>query len=46
MKNIGEQIAEAIHNALDEKLAEYVENICTAIDDLGTGAAQGLNDIM
>jgi len=44
LKNIGEQVAQAIHNALDEKLAEYVDNICKAIDSLGEGAAQGLND--
>ena len=44
LKNIGEQVAEAIHNALDEKLAEYVESICAAIDKLGTGASEGLND--
>lgn len=44
LKNIGEQVTQAIHNALDEKLAEYVESICTAIDRLGAGAAEGLND--
>lgn len=44
LRNIGEQVAQAIHNALDEKLAEYVDNICKAIDSLGEGAAQGLND--
>lgn len=46
LKNIGEQVAEAIHNALDEKLAEYVESICAAIDNLGKGAATGLNDTL
>ena len=44
IKNIGEQVAEAIHNALDEKLSEYVQHICAAIDKLGQGAAKDLND--
>ncbi|MBR1646522.1 MAG: anti-phage defense ZorAB system ZorA [Selenomonadaceae bacterium] len=46
LKNIGEQVADAIHKALDEKLAEYVEKICEAIDKLGTGVAAGINDTM
>ena len=44
LKNIGEQVSQAIHDALDEKLAEYADNICKAIDTLGEGAAQGLNN--
>ena len=46
LKSIGEQIAEAMFNAFEDKLAEHVEKICAAIDALGKGAAQGLNDAM
>ena len=46
LKNIGEQVADAIYKAFDERLSEYVEKICEAIETLGTGAAAGLNDTM
>ncbi|MBR4641333.1 MAG: hypothetical protein IKO74_01270 [Selenomonadaceae bacterium] len=45
LQNIGEQVAEAIHNALDERLAEYVEKICASIDDLGTGGTDRIGEI-
>lgn len=46
LKNIGEQVTQAIHNALDEKLAEYVESICAAIDKLSTKAAEDFSGTM
>ena len=45
LQNIGEQVTEAIHNALDERLAEYVENICAAIDNLGKGGSAAIGEI-
>ena len=45
LKNIGEQVTQAIHNALDEKLAEYVESICAAIDNLGAGGESKIGEI-
>ena len=45
LQNIGEQVTEAIHNALDERLAEYVEKICASIDDLGTGGTDRIGEI-
>ena len=44
IKNIGEQVAEAIYAGLDEKLGTYVDKICAAIEKLGQGAAEGLNN--
>ena len=46
LKEIGEQVAEAVYKAFDERLAEYVQTICKAIDKLNTGAAKGANDAM
>ena len=46
LQNIGEDVAQAIFNGLDEKIGIYVDKICEAIDKLGQGAAEGLNDTM
>ncbi|MBR7025719.1 MAG: anti-phage defense ZorAB system ZorA [Selenomonadaceae bacterium] len=45
LQNIGEQVSEAIHNALDERLAEYVEKICAAIENLGKGGSAAIGEI-
>ena len=45
LKNIGEQVRAAIHNALDEKLDDYVKAICTAIEHLGADGADKLGEI-
>ena len=46
IKNIGEQVAEAIYAGLDEKLGAYVDKICAAIETLGEGGNNKLGEII
>lgn len=45
LKNIGEAVSNAIHNALDEKLDDYVKVICAAIEHVGTDGSDKLDEI-
>lgn len=45
LKNIGEDVSRAISDAFDEKLEMYVENICKAIDKLGSGGTEKVGEI-
>ncbi|MBR6711750.1 MAG: anti-phage defense ZorAB system ZorA [Selenomonadaceae bacterium] len=45
LKNIGEDVSRAISDAFDEKLEMYVENICKAIDKLGSGGTDTIGEI-
>ncbi len=45
IKNIGEDVAQAIYDGLDEKLGTYVDKICAAIEKLSSGGAEKVGEI-
>ena len=46
IKNIGEDVAQAIYNGIDEKLGTYVDKICAAIENLGESGNNKLGEII
>ena len=45
LQNIGEDVASVILDGLDEKLENFSDKICAAIDNLGAGGAEKIGEI-